>query len=101
LPCGILIGTDFNGDNHHLYAIVRADCWECIYQVQNEVNGLPGQEENESGKSLKALEAEKQKIIDNCMTGKGYKKTWDYSLYYNIRKGFFDYGGRQYKIAGK
>jgi hypothetical protein len=39
--------------------------------------------------------------MDKCMTDKGYKKTWDYSLEYSIRKGFIEFKDIQYNIAGK
>jgi hypothetical protein len=83
------------------YLGARADCWECVFQAQKDVNGVPGQEENASVKSLKASEVERQKIISKCMTNKGYKKTWDFNLDFNIRKGFFEYKDKQYNIAGK
>lgn len=101
ITCCGCVSERFWYNKNRTYQGARADCWECILQARTEVNGLADQNENASDKSSKVSEADMQKIIDKCMTDKGYKNTWDFNLEYNVRKSFFEYKDRQYNIAGK
>jgi hypothetical protein len=98
--CGCVPETYwYNKNNTYLQA--REDCWECLYQAQKKANGALEDDGNAIGNPSKLSEAERQKIVDQCMTDKGYKKTWDDKLGYSIRKGFLEFKDKQYNVAGK
>lgn len=87
-------------NEQNTYQRARADCMECLYQAQKAVSDLATQDENNTA-SPTADKPESKILFKECMQENGYKKTWDYKLDYNIRKGFVEHNKILYNIAGK
>ena len=83
------------------YQRASSDCWDCLYQAQRKITNAPEQPIQEDNTALIDNESYRQILFENCMIDKGYQKTEDYKLEYTIRKGFVEYKGKYYYIAGK
>jgi len=88
----------YNKDN--TYQSAKSDCTECLYQAEREIF-LAAEQQKEDGSPAKSGKISGQTLFENCMKQKGYTKTIEHKLDYDIRKGFFESGGKQYNIAGK
>ena len=83
------------------YQRTSSDCWECLYQAQKGVTNTPEQQRKTDDMESADDEAYRITLFEDCMKDKGYQKIQDYKLEYTIRKGFVEYKGQYYYIAGK
>lgn len=83
------------------YSRAKVDCRECLYQAHGEILDTVKQEMKEYGNSTNVHGAYLQTIFEKCMKDRGYEKTWDYKLDYQIKKGYVTQDDDMYPIAGK
>ena len=83
------------------YERAASDCRECLFQAKIEASEAAEEQGKRISSSSKESEAYKQTLFEQCMKEKGYKKTWDYSIDYRVKKGSIDQDKKMYNIAGK
>jgi len=93
------IGYWYN--ENRTYQQASTACWDCLYQAQRQAAEVAAQQSENIDKSSPEVVPTQQMLFEQCMRQRGYEKTWDYKIEYNVRKGHIEYGNKTYYIAGK
>ena len=83
------------------YQRARVDCRDCIYQARLKTSEAAEQQGTNYDASSAGIKSLEHRLFEECMTAKGYKKTYDFRIKESARKGFIDQDREIYYIAGK